>query len=50
MNLSLGHTRVIIEECKKQGLLRNQAAYVLARCGQRLPCNISPTSARETPR
>lgn len=30
MNLDLGDTRLIIEECKKQGLLRNQAAYVLA--------------------
>lgn len=30
MNLNLGDTKLIIEECKKQGLLRNQAAYVLA--------------------
>lgn len=30
MNLNLGDTRLIIEECKKQGLLRNQCAYVLA--------------------
>jgi Chitinase class I. len=30
MNLDLGDTRLIINECKKQGLLRNQAAYVLA--------------------
>lgn len=28
-NLGLGHTRLIIEECKAQGLLRNQAAYAL---------------------
>ena len=30
MNLNLGDTQDIISECKKQGLLRNQAAYVLA--------------------
>jgi hypothetical protein len=30
MNLDLGHTRLIIDVCKKHGLLRNQAAYVLA--------------------
>src|SRR5262249_25787595 len=30
MNLDLGYTRLIIETCKKHGLLRNQAAYVLA--------------------
>lgn len=30
MNLDLGDTRLLIDECKKQGLLRNQAAYVLA--------------------
>jgi hypothetical protein len=30
MNLDLGDTRAIIAECRKQGLLRNQAAYVLA--------------------
>lgn len=30
MNLDLGCTRLIIEECKKNGLLRNQAACVLA--------------------
>lgn len=30
MDLNLGDTRLIIEECKRQGLLRNQAAYVLA--------------------
>lgn len=30
MNLELGDTRAIIAECRKQGLLRNQAAYVLA--------------------
>lgn len=30
MNLNLGDTRAIIAECQKQGLLRNQAAYVLA--------------------
>ena len=30
MNLDLGDTRDIIQECKKRGLLRNQAAYVLA--------------------
>lgn len=30
MNLDLGHTRLIIETCAKHGLLRNQAAYVLA--------------------
>lgn len=30
MNLNLGDTQLIIQECKKQGLLRNQAAYVLA--------------------
>lgn len=30
MNLSLGDTRLIIDACKQHGLLRNQAAYVLA--------------------
>ena len=30
MNLSIGDTRKIIRMCKKHGLLRNQAAYVLA--------------------
>lgn len=30
MNLDLGDTRLIIAECKRYGLLRNQAAYVLA--------------------
>jgi hypothetical protein len=30
MDLDLGDTRAIIAECRKQGLLRNQAAYVLA--------------------
>lgn len=30
MNLDLGDTRAIIAECRKQGLLRNQTAYVLA--------------------
>ena len=30
MNLDLGDTRRIIEECRNRGLLRNQAAYVLA--------------------
>lgn len=30
MNLDLGDTRLIIAECVKQGLLRNQCAYVLA--------------------
>jgi putative chitinase len=30
MDLSLGCTRLLIDECKAQGLLRNQAAYVLA--------------------
>ncbi len=29
MNLDLGDTRLLIDECKRQGLLRNQAAYVL---------------------
>lgn len=29
MNLNLGDTRLIIEACRKHGLLRNQAAYVL---------------------
>lgn len=28
--LDLGHTRALIDECKRQGLLRNQCAYVLA--------------------
>ena len=40
MDLNLGDTRLIIAECHAQGLLRNQAAYVLAttfRCFQRLP-------------
>lgn len=30
MKLDLGYTKMIIEECLKQGLLRNQCAYVLA--------------------
>lgn len=30
MNLNLGHTKDIIEEASKRGLLRNQLAYVLA--------------------
>lgn len=30
MNLDLGYTRLIIDVCKKHGLLRNQVAYVLA--------------------
>jgi hypothetical protein len=30
MDLALGHTRTILDECERQGLLRNQAAYVLA--------------------
>ena len=30
MDLSLGHTRTILDECERQRLLRNQAAYVLA--------------------
>lgn len=30
MNMSLGDTRLIVDTCKKHGLLRNQAAYVLA--------------------
>ena len=30
MNLEKGDTRLIIDMCKKHGLLRNQAAYVLA--------------------
>ena len=29
MNLNLGDTRLIIEECRKRGVLRNQVAYVL---------------------
>jgi hypothetical protein len=31
MNLVLGDTRLILDACRKHGLLRNQAAYVLAR-------------------
>ena len=30
MNLKLGDTGLIIEECRKQGILRNQVAYILA--------------------
>ena len=30
MDLALGHTRLLIDECERQGLLRNQCAYVLA--------------------
>lgn len=30
MNMSLGDTRLIVEACRRHGLLRNQAAYVLA--------------------
>lgn len=32
MNMDLGYTRLIIEECRKAGLLRNQAANVLSQC------------------
>jgi predicted chitinase len=30
MNMGLGYTRLIVDECKRHGLLRNQAANVLA--------------------
>ena len=30
MDLTLGHTRLLVGECERQGLLRNQCAYVLA--------------------
>lgn len=30
MNLTLGCTQLLVEACRKHGLLRNQAAYVLA--------------------
>lgn len=30
MKMDLGYTRLIIDECRKAGLLRNQCAYVLA--------------------
>lgn len=30
MNLDLGYTRQIIDECKRNNVLRNQAAYILA--------------------
>lgn len=30
VDLTTGHTRLIIDTCKRHGLLRNQAAYVLA--------------------
>lgn len=30
MNLTLGFTPLLVEACRKHGLLRNQAAYVLA--------------------
>lgn len=30
MDLNLGSTRALIDECRRQGLLRNQCAYVLA--------------------
>lgn len=32
MDLSIGDTRLIIDACKARGVLRNQAAYVLATC------------------
>lgn len=32
MDLNLGDTRLIIDTCKVRGVLRNQAAYVLATC------------------
>lgn len=30
MNLNLGDTQLILDECRNEGLLRNEAAYVLA--------------------
>ena len=30
MNMNLGFTHLIVEECRKFGCLRNQAAYILA--------------------
>jgi putative chitinase len=30
MNMTLGHTAALVDECKAQKLLRNQCAYVLA--------------------
>jgi len=30
MDMTLGDTQLIIEECKRQGVLRNQVAYILA--------------------
>ena len=30
MDMNLGDTRLIIDECKKKGVLRNQTAYILA--------------------
>lgn len=37
MDLSHAHTQMLIDACLAYGLLRNQCAYVLATCGQRLP-------------
>lgn len=46
MNLDLGDTRLIIDECAKEGLLRNQAAYVLATAKWETAHTIKPV--RET--
>lgn len=41
-NLNLGDTRLIIDTCKQAGLLRNQAAYVLATAFWETARNMKP--------
>ena len=42
MNVDIGDTRLVISECKAAGLLRNQAAYVLATANHETAGSIEP--------
>jgi hypothetical protein len=42
VDLTLGHTRLIISTCMRYGLLRNQAAYVLATAYWETACTMEP--------
>jgi hypothetical protein len=42
MDLDKGHTRLIIDTCLKHGLLRNQAAYVLATAWHETAATMKP--------